>query len=850
MQNRKLAVALGLLGATMLSTPACAQAAAGSTAPASAPTAAPSDQAVQAVTIETVVVTARRRAENLERVPVAVTAISPETIRDENIKSALDLQDLSPSLSVSGSLGSRDDNVFTIRGQSQPFGGADPGVQSYFNEVPFGGSGPGYYYDMDNIQVLRGPQGTLFGRNTTGGAVLFQPKKPSDQFGGYIDGQVGDFAMHEVQGALNVPVIGDKLMIRVAGDWNRRNGFTKDLSTGSDLDNVSYDAFRVGVTVKPFKGFENNFEFNYLNNHDHGTGAQLTGIASDATLQARYDAQVSALLYPSVYSGLVTTFMNPPYNLLLATAQTQASAQAPAIALAQAQLTIDGMYYTMLVPALSSQQALGPRKTTSTIPLFYKRHTMDLTDTAQYDILEHLRIRNIFGYLIDETQSAFDYDGNAMALLEIPNARTWEQNSRQITEEFQVTGETEDDMWNWIAGFYYENDYRGGYAEVERDVFGGGSNIANPLGSTEVDALSNGGHSIAAYGHLTFDASKWVNGLSFTGGARYTWDKKITTAISCVQYAATSDPACHYPVTAALYGSSVYTANFRAPTWDIGANWQASEDTLLYATWRRGYKSGGFNAGAAGVNPSTLMFKPEYLTDVEIGTKNNWEILGVPGRTNFDLYYGWYQNVQKNDIVGFGTTPRPPVVLTVNAAKATIKGLEFESTFIPDENFQVTAFYSFTEASYDSFLLPATLDYTGMTVTSVANHKGDPFAYTPKHKVGVTGRYHLPVDSSYGKPYLTATWYWQSKVWFTDVSDEEPDAHQGDYGLINLRLDWDGVLGSSFDVSAFVNNVTNRNYKVGANALEHEIGTNASIFGAPRMFGVELRYRFGADANP
>ena len=455
MQNRKLAVALGLLGATMLSTPACAQAAAGSTAPASAPTAAPSDQAVQAVTIETVVVTARRRAENLERVPVAVTAISPETIRDENIKSALDLQDLSPSLSVSGSLGSRDDNVFTIRGQSQPFGGADPGVQSYFNEVPFGGSGPGYYYDMDNIQVLRGPQGTLFGRNTTGGAVLFQPKKPSDQFGGYLDGQVGDFAMHEVQGALNVPVIGDKLMIRVAGDWNRRNGFTKDLSTGSDLDNVSYDAFRVGVTVKPFKGFENNFEFNYLNNHDHGTGAQLTGIASDATLQARYDAQVSALLYPSVYSGLVTTFMNPPYNLLLATAQTQASAQAPAIALAQAQLTIDGMYYTMLVPALSSQQALGPRKTTSTIPLFYKRHTMDLTDTAQYDILEHLRIRNIFGYLIDETQSAFDYDGNAMALLEIPNARTWEQNSRQITEEFQVTGETEDDMWNWIAGFYY-----------------------------------------------------------------------------------------------------------------------------------------------------------------------------------------------------------------------------------------------------------------------------------------------------------------------------------------------------------------------------------------------------------
>ncbi len=841
MQNRKLAIALGLLSATMLSAPASAQDTAkqdtGNTA------------SNQVLSIETVTVTARRKAESLERVPVAVTAITPETIRTLNLKTAIDLQQLSPSLTVSGSLGSRDDNVFTIRGQSQPFGGADPGVQAYLNEVPFGASGPGNYYDMDNIQVLRGPQGTLFGRNTTGGAVLFQPKKPSDQFGGYIDGQVGDFSMHEVQGAVNVPVLGDKLMIRAAGDWNRRDGFTRNLSDGSDLDNVSYDAFRVGVTAKPFAGFENYLAFNYLNTHDHGTGAVLTGIAPESTLQGRYGAQVTALVYPYVWQGIVDTYTNDPYFLPLPVAQGMADTYAPDAAAAEAQSQIHTIYTGMFQPTFAGQQALGVRKTTSTIPLFYKRHLWSISDTAQYDITDNLRIRNIFGYLSDKTQSAFDYDGSAAPLLEIPNPRTWEQNSRQITEEFQVSGENGDGMFNWIAGFYYEHDYRGGYAEVERDVFGGGSGLGPfaALGSTEVDALSNGGNSLAAYGHVTFDASQWVEGLSFTGGGRYTWDKKIATALSCIQYAVTMDAPCPYPLTGT---SSVYTASFHAPTWDLGANYQASDDTLLYATWRRGYKSGGFNSGAAGVNPDYLLFKPEFLTDIEVGTKNNWEILGVPGRTNFDLYYGWYQDVQKNDIVGFGTVPRPPVVLTVNAAKATIKGLEFESTFIPDENFQITAFYSYTEASYDSFLLPATLDYTGMTVTSVANHKGDPFAYTPKHKLGFTGRFHLPVDGSYGQPYFSATWYWQSKVWFSDVSDEEPDAFQGDYGIVNLRLDWNGVLGSDFDASAFLNNATNRTYKVGANALEHEIGTNASIFGAPRMFGIELRYRFGADANP
>src|ERR1043166_2452127 len=95
------------------------------------------------------------------KIPVAVTRIAPETVRANEVKSAIDLQALAPSLTVSADLGSRDDDVFTIRGQSQPFGGADPGVQTYFAEVPFGASGPGNYYDMDSIQVLRGPQGTL-----------------------------------------------------------------------------------------------------------------------------------------------------------------------------------------------------------------------------------------------------------------------------------------------------------------------------------------------------------------------------------------------------------------------------------------------------------------------------------------------------------------------------------------------------------------------------------------------------------------------------------------------------------------------------------------------------------------
>jgi iron complex outermembrane receptor protein len=835
MQNRKLAVALGLLGATMLSTPAGAQVTTESIAPVGPQTAASPEQAQL---IETVVVTARRRAENLERVPVAVTAVSPETLRVNTVRGALDLQQLSPSLTVSASLGSRDDNVFTIRGQSQPFGGADPGVQNYFNEVPLGASGPGNYYDMDNIQILRGPQGTLFGRNTTGGAILFQPKKPTDQFGGYVDVSAGDFGMREAQGAVNLPIVGDKLAIRVAGDIARRKGFTQNVTFGTDVDNMRYDAVRVGITARPFAGFENYLVFSYLNNTNRGTGGELTAIAPESQLEQKYGPQITQVITPLIVQQLVAGGM-PLAN---------AEAAAPALAAAQASAQIQGLYYGYMQPALAAQQALGARQTMSSVLPSYKRHTWSLTDTAQYDITQGLHLRNIFGYLSDKAQPAFDYDGSSLPILDIPNLRTWEADTRQITEEIQLLGES--DEWTWIAGVYYEHDYPGGYSEVERDVFGGATGPFAPLGSTEIDSLSNGGTSMAVYGSATYDASGWVEGLSFTAGGRWTWDHKVAKSIVCVQGA--TDPPCPFPIPATSLNSETDSASFHAPTWTLAANYQVTDDTLLYGTFRRGYKSGGFNSGAA--QTGYTLFKPEFLTDIELGTKNNWSILGVPGRTNFDLYYGFYQDVQKNDLVAIETTSSPLrlVALTANAAKATVKGLELESTFIPDENLQVSVFYSYAEASYDKFELPQAIliDSTGNAIlVNPLDHKGDPFAYTPQHKLGLTGRLHLPIDSSFGMPYLTATWYWQSKVWFTDLSDLEPHAFQPDYGLLNLRLDWNNYLDSSFDLSLFVNNLTDRTYKVGANALEHLTGTTASIYGAPRMWGVELRYRFGAEAE-
>src|SRR5215472_13734958 len=229
--------------------------------------------------IETVTVTAERRPEAALDVPIAVTKLTGDTLHEANINNALDLEELSPGLTVAGNLGSSDNAVFSIRGQNQPFGGADPGAQTYFAEVPFGAGGAGMYYDLDSVQVLEGPQGTLFGKSTTGGAILFEPKRPTDKFEAYLDAQGGDFKFGQLQGAVNIPIASDTLDLRVAGEIERRDGYTRDISFGIRTDNIDNEGLRVGLTYRPSAHFQNYLLFDGRWDRTHGTGNELTAIS-------------------------------------------------------------------------------------------------------------------------------------------------------------------------------------------------------------------------------------------------------------------------------------------------------------------------------------------------------------------------------------------------------------------------------------------------------------------------------------------------------------------------------------------------------------------------------------------
>jgi iron complex outermembrane receptor protein len=198
-----------------------------------------------------ILVTALRRSGTLERTPVSVSVLSADTLVKQAIVTESDLQIATPGLTIRAGYNSNQLN-YALRGQSlDAFSDTRPGVLPYFNEVQLDGVGGGStaFYDLQSIQVLKGPQGTLFGRNSTGGAVLFSSVKPSEDLGGYVSGRLGNYNAYQLEGALNVPLVGGKILARVAGFYEKRDGYQVNLFNNTRAGDVDRYGLRGSLTI-------------------------------------------------------------------------------------------------------------------------------------------------------------------------------------------------------------------------------------------------------------------------------------------------------------------------------------------------------------------------------------------------------------------------------------------------------------------------------------------------------------------------------------------------------------------------------------------------------------------------
>jgi len=786
--------------------------------------------------LEEIVVTARRKEERVQSVPIAITAFSQNDLQKQHIENVQDLARIVPSLAVSNS---QSDANAPYSSQTRLRGLA--GSVVYFADVPLGsvdyqagtglthGLSAGFYYDLDNLEVLKGPQGTLFGKNSIGGLISIEPKRPTNNFEGYAQATFGNYNDRQFEGAVNIPIIQDKLLVRIAGQSQQRDGYTKDFFTGKDYDNRDYYSWRVGVTLRPTDDLENYFVYDGYYQDTNGSSA-IARFANPNFVLSRLNSGFSALP-PNLTKGqiaaqcfAVVTLSGPGF----APINGDPSGGCP-----------NAKFQIGLVPgvadAVAAQAALGARvEYGHSVQGIGKDYFYGFTNVTTWDVADNLTVKNIAAARVFKQLSTTDDFGTFLPVLNIGvpgNQRQWGDNSIQYTEEFQLQGKALNDKLSWVAGGFLEYDGPLG------DTVLGSTAVGNPA----FYHFTETARSQAAFVHGIYDLSDYVEGLRFTAGYRYTWDhvtseERGLNGVDQIQRngaglptncsISNTDNNCHVSEG----------GNFSSFGWNVGLDEQLTPTTLIYVRSGNAYRPGGFNLN---VGEQFAKFQPEHVTDVEIGTKVDWVLFGKHGRTNFDLFHTDYKSIQVQELV---TVPDanggPPKVNSAyqNAATATLEGGELEASVEPVTGLVIEPRASYINANYNTYPLGfGTLN------------DNPPFQYLPKWQYSLTATYTLPVDESWGDISVSGTYSWYGHQYLS-VNAGEIYPIMPSYENINLRVDWKNIFGNTVDAAFFMTNVTDNTHVIGGFPIYAQLGFTSLVYNEPQMYGFTLKYRFGGES--
>jgi iron complex outermembrane receptor protein len=763
------------------------------------------DQSAQPMGASDIVVTARRREEVLSRVPVSVSAFSGDTLANRSITSIEQLTQAAPGLNFGRSGGSANPQV-VIRGQSRAnLGDAAQPVLTYFADVPLP-----YVasiiptYDLASVQVLKGPQGTLFGRNSTSGALLVYPAAPDYDIGGYLMGGYGNYDRREVEGALNVPIIEDHVALRVAGRREKVDGYTRSVNTGQRLDDRNDSAFRVSLLLE-------------------------TGALKNVTVYdyVKWDRAGDGAIFRGIYPGAITP-RRPGFNTRFDCGTSAAC-------------DID--------LALAEQKQLGIRRTQTGQIETLETQTTGLSNTTTLE-LGDITLKNNLGRRTAHQYNVVDTDGTAMGLTTAENR----QNFRQTTEEFQVQGSFFDDRLDTIVGAFYLKSEPNGQTGLILAPFIG-------VVPSSVVLSYRKQTSKALFGQATYD---FGSGFKIDVGVRHTWDKTTSCAAgysASTPYVPGTTPIATYDQcrnggTLAVPGiaapvstqGTIVSDSSAAWTWNAGANYQATEDIFLYGTVRRGYRAGGVNTPILGGRLVPFQsYKPETVLDAEIGLKAKWATGGLRGTFNIDIFRGTYKGTQRgvngvnNNFDGDGNPNNDPSggTIIINAGKARVQGFDIDFTVVPTRGLTFAGFLTYNQEKY--------LDTGTPPVLSAANaFPADPadvaFPYAPELTMGGSINYEADIDGA-GTLAINLDAYRANRTYFSPFKSDK-ELSQAPYTVVNARVDLRDIGGSAVSLGVYARNLFNKAYATGGANTATSAGYNSVFYAEPRMYGVQARVKF------
>lgn len=796
-----------------------------------------------------IVVTARRTEERLQDVPISITVFNQQQLSNLNVINSGDLAKYTPSLTANSRFGN-ENTFFSLRGFTQEIQNS-PTVGVYFADVVApraaggttggNGAGPGSFFDLQNVQVLKGPQGTLFGRNTTGGAVLLVPQKPTGSLEGYVEGSLGNYDLRRIQAVLNVPV-SDTYRVRLGVDRQMRDGYLHNISGigPGDFNDSNYFALRLSTVAELSPNLDNYMIISYSRSDTNGPFPKI--VNQDNGTRDPCTNPATRLAFPSVC----------PVDLRAA--QIAATS---------------GNFYDV---------------SAGRIDAFQRITQWQLINTTTWTASDTLTLKNILSYA--EYRQKFRGDiygengfqnGATVAYHPVGNNNVPGTNNiaqSTFTEELQLQGRQS-------GSFNYQV---GGYLEVA-DPLQGFQTTIGASGLACSDIVAQRCADITGRGFQQKSQSKYhfrnlgvyaqgtwsfTPTLSLTAGIRYTSD--VQSGLGQVlryTFPRGGTPSvpitvgCSQPSGVVRGGSSAQIAadpsrcNFvrrvtsERPTWLIDLDWKPSSDILVYVKQARGYRQGGVNVTSYGLET----WGPEKLDLYEVGAKTSFDG-AVKGTFNVAAFYNDFssQQIAINTLACSSLPPaqQPPNCVGVPAvsaaqgitsgAQSSIKGIEVDASVNPFTGFRMDVGYAYLKTKLKSFPDLSNIPAGFAQLFPAANLNG-PLAMTPKHKYTITGSYRLPLPDDVGRITVSATFTHQGSM-LGNTSSLPAFQRIRAQDLLNMNLNWASVAGSPFDLSLFTTNLTKEkfyNYYIGSS-----FGWEAGIPNEPRMYGLRVRYRLGS----
>jgi iron complex outermembrane receptor protein len=799
---------------------------------------------------EEIIVTARRIEEKLRDVPIAITAYTQDQLTERNVATANDIAAFTPSLTANPRFGT-ENSSFSVRGFIQDVF-TMPTVSVYFAEaialrggssITSGeGAGPGSFFDLQNVQVLKGPQGTLFGRNTTGGAVLLVPQKPKNEFGGYGEASYGNYDMTKVSAVLNVPVGNGGL--RLGFERMKRDGHLRNIGLGpSKMNDVNYTAARISFLAPLTPNLEN-----YI------IGAYAKSDTAGFTPK------------PVVCDATRTSGTNNPALGLPLLENGRSTGQIPAGRMtceSMARIAATGDFWTVENPTTNSRS-------------FMEQY--QIINTTTWRASDSLTVKNIITY--GELKNIANQDplGTYWKInADDPNAGTngrfgnftgqvilsaesavmpglYGNNQSTMTEEFQLHGVHMDGRLDWQAGAYYEfsktldpyvgNQGRNALVCTNVVALQCKSPYGYAAGSSLISLRNTTYRDFGVYAQAIY---KLTEKLRLTGGIRYT-ENASKSIDKQIRYRFRSDGGIDTScgnASAALPDCIVITPRdggyykTTAPTWLISLDYKPSENTLLYAKYARGYRQGTVDARS--LDPYKT-FGPEKLDSYEIGGKADWRG-AMPGAINVALFYNSFPAQQFlntwSDINGLST-----VTAIANSAKSRSYGIEVDGGIEPVEGFRITGGFLYLDTKLLE-VTPAGPGPVGFPLVVESEQVGRPFPFAAKFRGYAKVAYTLPLDESLGRLTISASINHTSGYFASGRLLSWIDG----WDTMAASLDWKDVGGQPVDIGLFATNLTQTKYYTYATDTLARLGNITKNLGEPRMFGMRVKVRFGSDAD-